>query len=414
MSTAAGASPRASCTAPAAVAAIAARIGAADVRGERRQVVRCPGRRVQVRHRDRDVHDRGEQSSTLEPAVSDLGHGETERSERPVGVALREAQQGHPRLRVEADLASLREALLRAREVADAPPDLPGLVEGLCRPHRIEGHQLLRGPRRFGFGLRPRAAEPRDLRTVDAAHPGERRLGREGLAPGPGGLAPLVRPADVGDLQTGADHVAVDDPREVRTQLAGRRRSSSPRRAAPRRGRSHPRGSAGCPPCGSPSRSGRRRGTAGRAPRRDRSSSCAVDRSPLKRATVASTMSRNPWPTPSGTSSACRLAFISQPAPTAGSPRMKWSMLRRAAIAAACSASPADSEAGVGALPRGDRLVDLGEPPCGVGEGLELGRGQFRRVAVAEGRVGLGPRLRARGVARVGDALDAVSHNLSP
>ena len=48
--------------------------------------------------------------------------------------------------------------------------------------------------------------------------------------------------------------------------------------------------------------------------------------------------------------------------------------------------------AGVGPLPRGERLLDPGEPPGGVGEALQVLGGQAGRVEGPVRRVGLGPR----------------------
>ena len=132
-----------------------------------------------------------------------------------------------------------------------------------------------------------------------------------------------------------------------------------------------------------------------------------VARSPLNRATVASTMSRNPCPTPSGTSSACRCAFISQPAPDGRVPSDEVVDAEARRHRGRVLGVSRRLGGRVRALACGDRFVHLREPPCGVREGLELRRAQLRWVAIAEGRVGLGPRLRARGVAGVGDAVDA-------
>ena len=221
LSTAAGASPRASRTAPAAVAAD--RLQDQGARSRRRAPT--AGLRRPPRHpgpAPRSPRPRARRGVERAGAGSPgPWRGRLERSERAFRVAVREAEERQPRLRVRTDLSRAPEALLRTGQVAHPSTDLAGLVDRLRGCHGIEAHQLFRRPRRLCLGLGPCAAEPRDLRAVDPAHPGERRFGRERLAPGASRLAPLVRSADVGDLQAGPDHVAVDDAGEVRGELAG-------------------------------------------------------------------------------------------------------------------------------------------------------------------------------------------------
>ncbi len=123
-------------------------------------------------------------------------------------------------------------------------------------------------------------------------------------------------------------------------------------------------------------------------------SSRARGTSPLNRATVASTISRSPCPTPSGVSAARSLRLHEPPgadsgiaphevldAEAAGHPHRMLRVARRCGT-------------GVGALPGGDRFARLREPPRGVGELLVLARRQFRGISHPEDVVRLRPRRR--------------------
>jgi hypothetical protein len=66
----------------------------------------------------------------------------------------------------------------------------------------------------------------------------------------------------------------------------------------------------------------------------------------------------------------------------------------------------------VGALPRSDRFVGLGEPPRGLGEGLEVLRHQIRGVSSCELAIGVRPRLTLDGVAGSIDASGPLGHEL--
>ncbi len=68
--------------------------------------------------------------------------------------------------------------------------------------------------------LLPGTPQTNNFRAVHAAHPREPGDGLA-LAPAAGHLGPIAGPLVIGRLLAGSDHVAIDDPGRVRSQLAG-------------------------------------------------------------------------------------------------------------------------------------------------------------------------------------------------
>ena len=147
---------------------------------------------VEVAGGDRDRHLRGEEERaplTREPAL--VVEGLRDRPQRGVDLALVEAEEREPGLRVEPALDRLAERRRRALVVAAAAADLAELVEGPRRVARVGDEQVLR--RLFGvaLGLLEVAADPHDLGPVEAAQAGE-VADRLALAPAGRVVGPLA------------------------------------------------------------------------------------------------------------------------------------------------------------------------------------------------------------------------------
>jgi hypothetical protein len=121
---------------------------------------------------------------------------------------------------LEPELVGTFERLLGTPEIAEASADLTRLVERLSGQLRVVAQQLLGRSERLRFSQRPIAPEACDLGPVDPTHPRIRGLGWDRLDPGLRGLRPFARPAEVRDLQAGADHVAEDRAREEVAHLS--------------------------------------------------------------------------------------------------------------------------------------------------------------------------------------------------
>ena len=136
-------------------------------------------------------------------------------------LPLREPKQREAGLRVLPKLVSPLVRRLGSCEVASAPSDLGELQERGRREPRLHDHQLVARALGLVFGLGPRAAQARDFGSVRPAHPRIGRVRRDSRAPCRRRVAPLAGTSQVADREARGEQVAVDDPREVRSDLAG-------------------------------------------------------------------------------------------------------------------------------------------------------------------------------------------------
>ena len=290
--------------------------------------------------------------------------------------------------------------------------DLARLVE---RSRRRVGTErpVRRDLGRLGLRLGPGPPEPRHLRAVDPAEPGERRLRRQRLAPRARGLAPLARPPDVRELQTGLEHVAVDRAGEERAQL-------------PRHDRGH--------------RLVEQGQTLGHPAARDEEEPLRVDR---RRDEVA--VSETTADAGRALRQLGRALEVAARPGLDGLGEREEPVLRALLEVAEVSLRALDPSRGhrrlpadevldpeahgherrrriasflrvprVRALPCGDRFVRLGEPPGGVGEPLEVARGQVRRIDRPKCLVRLEPLVPPDRVARPLDVGDPLGHVVCP
>jgi hypothetical protein len=296
------------------------------------------------------------------------------------------------------------EGLLGAGEVADAPADLAGLVEGPGGDPRVEPH-LPGGPGGLRLRLRPGAPQAGRLGPVDPADGRERGVRRQRVAPLPGRLVPLAEPPDVADLQAGGDDVAVHDAGEEGAKLAGDDRGH--RLVEQRHPVGDPAGVDQRQPLGVDAHGGQVRVAEAQADlggplgagHRLLALAAGQGHGGLDPRQVAvldalGLVAQQPLRPHQPAGGQCRLApeevLQAQPARAPGRPRDL----------------PGGHVAGVGPLPVGDRLVRPGQPPGGVGKPLQVAWFHAGRVEGAQLLVRLGPGLpaeRAPGAVGVGD-----------
>ena len=109
-------------------------------------------------------------------------------------------------------------------QVAAEAAELPELVVALGSPGDVQAGKVPADQGGLPLGLGPGALALEDLGAVDPADAGEQHGRRQGGQPAAGGLGPLGRPADVGQLREGGHEVAVDVAGPLRAQLAGQHR----------------------------------------------------------------------------------------------------------------------------------------------------------------------------------------------
>ncbi len=107
--------------------------------------------------------DLGDQQWRPCQLVGDTGQGGADQRRRGVGAALRQADEGEPRLRVAAQLVTQAVGVLGAVEIAPQPPDLTDLVAGFGDDADMDVGDVLADPLRLVLGLRPGAADLHDL-----------------------------------------------------------------------------------------------------------------------------------------------------------------------------------------------------------------------------------------------------------
>jgi hypothetical protein len=178
-------------------------------------------RRLRVAGRDRDLDLRRQVAETEQRLLRVLQLSR-DPGDGGIDLALREAEERKPRLRLAAELVRHPVRLLGTREVAPTPADLADLVMPERRDRAVEVVQLLAGRQRLSLCGRPVAPEPEHLGAMNAA--GTRKAGDvELVAEAVRGLRPLGRATDVAEVLAGADRDAVHEPGGVCAEIAAHR-----------------------------------------------------------------------------------------------------------------------------------------------------------------------------------------------
>jgi len=185
------------------------------------ELLQCGARRLEVAGSDGDLH-LSREASNADERILDVVKEPCDAGDRGIDLALGETEEREARLRLAPELVRRAVRLLSTGEVAPPAPDLPDLVVPAGCDAAVEVVQLLTGRERLRFGRRPVAAEPQDLRPVDATCPWEAR-DVQLVAPPVRRFGPLCRAPVVAQIAAGADREAINETGRVRLQVAGYR-----------------------------------------------------------------------------------------------------------------------------------------------------------------------------------------------
>jgi hypothetical protein len=192
-------------------------------RRDRRELVGAAARAPDVVRGDRDLDGRGQQPGARQRL---LGGGlERARDARrgSLAAALREPQQGEARAGIAPEPVGRAVGLLRRGQLAALAPQVAERVVRLTDHRGQEAAQVVDHAPGLGLGVAPLAARLEDLGAVDAADAHEGAGAGHRLAPAQGRLGPLARAAPVREPPAGEHEVAVDVACPSRIELVGGR-----------------------------------------------------------------------------------------------------------------------------------------------------------------------------------------------
>ena len=187
-------------------------------RGDLHHLVRGQSGRRRRPGGQHDLDQRLQQAGAGKDAGRLVG-GTRQGGRRDLVLALRQSQEGDPRLRPATEPAG---ASVRRFGICERSPEsmeLGRLVHRLAEGFIGLGESLARLPR-LGGGALPCAVELTQLGAVEEAQPAEVHKLWLGLAPGIEGRGPLLRPAHVEDVVARRDDRAVGDAHDHRRDVA--------------------------------------------------------------------------------------------------------------------------------------------------------------------------------------------------